>query len=951
MHNRLWFSLLGPVRAWRGPDEVALGSPQQRAALAALLLREGAQASIDELIDAVWGAEAPRSAEKTIRTYVYRLRRILDPGDTGQSIIATVGNGYVLRASAEECDLLAFRHELGEADRARRTGDLVAAAGHLRAALALWQGTPLAGMTGPYAETHRATLARLRRSAIESRLTLDFQLGESGQAVVELTTLVSDSPLDERLRELLMLALYRSGRQADALAAYREGQALLAEELGIDPGPDLRSTYERILRADPALIEAPAPITETPKEEISAPVPAQLPADLPSFTGRDTELALLGTFLPPAGTTSLAGVVIAGMAGIGKTTLAVHWAHHIAHRFPDGRLYVNLRGFDPAGSALTPTEIMRAVLDSLGVPPQAVPATLDAQTALYRSRLSGRRVLVLADNARDVEQVRPLLPGTPGSLLLVTSRTQLPGLIAADGAQLVNLDLMPATDALAFLTARLGAARTGAEPGAAGKIIKHCAGLPLALAIVAARAAIHPRFSLASIASELRDNDGSLDAFSLDDTTIDVRDVFSWSYQALSPEAARLFRLLALHPGPDVTVPAAASLAGLSPRSAKPLLNALTRSHLLTEHVPGPYSSHDLLRAYAGELVDGHDSDTQQHAAIERMLDHFLHTAFPPSLRYPLTRKPIPIEPPVQGAVVQDIASDRAADWFTGEQQVVLGAIKESYVRGFDRHTWQLAWTIGSVLHVRGQWLDLLETQHTALRAAQRSGDVFGQATAHLWLARANTGLARFDEALHHLGQSHELFGELDDLSSQANVHRTFGWALETRGADGDVEAALEHSYQALKLTQELGERSTQATALNAVGWGHALLGQYSEALERCTQALALLEELGEVYGQADTWDSIGYAHHHLGHYDQAAAAYERAIALYEQLGVDIRIAATGQRLGDTHVAAGDLTAARAAWTGALAMFEHLRHPAAEDVRAALAELGAGRGPAPGTTP
>jgi DNA-binding SARP family transcriptional activator len=934
VQERLWFSLLGPVRAWRGPDEVDLGSPQQRAALAALLLREGAQASVDELIDAVWGEDAPRSAEKAIRTYVYRLRRALDPAGVARSAIATVGNGYVMRVAADECDLAAFRAELTKAEGARRSGDLVKAAGHLRAALALWQGTPLAGIQGVYADVQRATLDRLRRSAIEARLTLDFQLGEFGKAVVELTSLVAESPLDERFRELLMLALYRSGRQAEALAAYREGQALLADELGIDPGPDLRSTYERILRADPALVEQPA--VAEPVEPTPLPVPAQLPADLAAFTGRETELALLDGLLSDSAT--LVTAVIAGMAGVGKTTLAVHWAHQVAPRFPDGQLYVNLRGFEPTGSAMTAGETMRAVLDSLGVPPQAVPASVDAQTALYRSLLAGRRVLILADNARDADQVRPLLPGTPGCLVIVTSRTQLPSLIAADGARPVSLDLLPSADALAFLTNRLGTQRLAAEPDATRKIIDHCAGLPLALAIVAARAAIHPNFSLASIAAELRDSHGSLDAFTVADTTIDVRDVFSWSYHMLPPEAARLFRLLALHPGPDIATPAVASLVGMPVRAARSLLGTLTRSHLLIEHVPGRFSSHDLLRAYATELTGAHDSEAERHDALGRMLDHYLHTAFAASALFSPNRERIPLGPPVAGAVVEELAdADAAVAWFSQEQSVLLAVVKDAFARGFDAHCWQLAWTTALFLDSRGHWLDLLVAQHTGLDAADRSGDKYGQAVAHRALGRANGDLSRFDAALKHLWLAFDLFGEVGDVRAQANIHRQFSWTLEQRGADGDLTAALDHACKSLELHRKSSDTHGQAAALNAVGWYHGLLGQYSEALEHCEQALALMRETGDRYGQADTWDSIGYAHMHLGHHDEAADSYRHAIDLYRQLGVTFAEAETSRRLGDTLMAAGDRQAAIAAWTTSLAMLDQLRHPLADEVRALLA--------------
>lgn len=934
MPERRWFTLLGPVRAWRGPVEVDLGSPQQRAALAVLLLREGAQASVDELIDAVWGTEAPRSAEKAVRTYVYRLRRALQP-DAADAVatppvIETVGNGYVMRVSADECDLMSFRHELAQAEAARRAGDLGAAAAHLRSALALWQGTPLSGMQGSYAEAHRTTLENLRRSAIEARLTLDFQLGEFRTAAVELTTLVAENPLDEKFRELLMLALYRSGRQAEALNTYRQGQLVLADELGIDPGPALRSTYERILRADPELIES-APEADDVIE--SLPLPAQLPPDLPNFTGRDDELRQLDAMLHE-GRMSLVTTVIAGMAGIGKTTLAVHWAHQVANRFPDGQLYVNLRGFEPTGAALTPAEAMRAVLDSLGVPPRTIPADLPAQTVLYRSLLSGRRMLVLADNARDVEQIRPLLPGTPGCLVIVTSRTHFPSLVAAEGAHPVNLDLLPSADARVFLADRLGLPRLIAEPDATEDIIEHCAGLPLALAIVAARAAINPRFTLAAIAKELRDNENSLDAFSVSDAAVDVRDVFSWSYHTLEAPAARLFRLLALHPGPDVTVSAAASIAGLPRRETRALLATLTRCHLLTEHVPGRFFSHDLLRAYAGELTAAHDTETERQAALRRMVDHHLHSAFAAALLLSPNREPITVTERAAEVVVEQLAdADHAFAWFTEEHDVLLTVIRDAYARGFDTHTWQLAWTVAHFLDRRGHWQDLLAAQQIGLNAAERSNDIFGQAVAHRAMARAYGDLGRFDESLTHLRRTFALFGELGNVLAQAHTHRQFSWVLEQRGEFGDHAAALSHAYQSLALYRELRDPFGEATALNAVGWYHALLGQYDNALSRCTQALALLTEQEERYGQADTLDSLGYIFQHLGRYTESADSYHQAIDLYHELGVSYAEAESSWRLGNMHRDTGDTTAARAAWTRALGLFLQLGHSSADAVR------------------
>lgn len=435
--------------------------------------------------------------------------------------------------------------------------------------------------------------------------------------IAELTALTGEHPLREQLWRLLMLALYRSGRQAEALAAYRKTRSTLVAELGIEPGAALRELHNRILTADAALdlsasgpAESQEPLWER-TDPIASPTarqaasPAQLPADLGTFTGREAELAQLKGLLPDDGEppTTLLISAIGGMAGIGKTTLAVHWAHRIAHRFPDGQLYINLRGLHPTGSAMPPAEAIRIFLDALGVPAQNIPASPEAQAALYRSLLAGRRMLILLDNARNAEQIRPLLPGSSGCLVIVTSRSQLTGLVANDGAHPLTLNPMTPAEAHGFLARRIGAARLAAEPRAADELITLCARLPLALAIVAARAATYPGFTLDAIAQELRDNQGSLDAFTGYDPTTDIRAVFSCSYETLSAPAARLFSLLGLHSGPDLSAPAAAALAGLSSAKTQRLLVELTGAHLLTARAPGRYTLHDLLRIYAVERV------------------------------------------------------------------------------------------------------------------------------------------------------------------------------------------------------------------------------------------------------------------------------------------------------------------------------------------------------------
>jgi tetratricopeptide (TPR) repeat protein len=668
-------------------------------------------------------------------------------------------------------------------------------------------------------------------------------------------------------------------------------------------------------------------------------VPRQLPAAVGYFAGRAGELATLTGLL--RGRAEAGGTVvisaIGGTAGVGKTALAVYWAHQVADRFPDGQLYVNLRGFDPSGQVMAAAEAVRRFLDALGVEPQRIPADLDAQAALYRSQMAGQRMLVVLDNARDTTQVRPLLPGAPTCLVLVTSRNRLTGLVVADGAHPISLDLLSVAEARELLAPRIGVDRVATEPDAVAEIITACARLPLALAIVAAHAATHPRLSLAVLADGLRGSGDRLDALATDDPTTDARAVFSWSYHALTPQAAWLFRLLGLHPGPDITAPAAASLAGLPTNTVRPLLTELTRASLLVEHNPGRCTFHDLLRAYAADLTHATDTDEQQRAATHRILDHYLHTAYTAEQLLNPTRDPLVLTPPQPGVTPEHPTDcQRALDWFTAEHPVLLAAVDHAAATGFDTHTWQLAWTLTDFLNRRGHWYDLAATQHAAVAAAQRLADLTAQAGAHRYLARAYTHLGRFGDAYTQLGHALDLTTQAGDLAGQAHTHHTLALVWERQGRHAE---ALDHARQALDLFGAADHRVGQANALNIVGWLHALLGDHRQALIYCQQALPLLRELDDHYGQAATWDSLGYAHHHLGHHTQAIACYQHAIDLVRDLGDRYNEAIILTRLGDTHHAASDTDAARDAWQQALTILDDLGHPDAERVRTKLAAL------------
>jgi len=668
-------------------------------------------------------------------------------------------------------------------------------------------------------------------------------------------------------------------------------------------------------------------------------VPAQLPADVAGFTGRTDELHRLDALLARESggqPTAVTIIAITGTAGVGKTALAVHWAHRVRHHFPDGQLYVNLRGFDPAGALAHPTEVVRRLLDALAVPATRVPSDLDAQSALYRTLMADRRMLILLDNARDAGQLRPLLPGAAGCLVLVTSRHHLSSLVAADGAHPVPLGLLTADEARLLLGRRLGMDRVAADTAAVDEIIARCAALPLALVVAGARAATRssPDFPLHRLAAELRDTAERLDAFAGDDPATDVRAVFSWSYRTLTAAAARLFRLLGLHPAPDIGVAAAASLAGLTVGGVERLLTELARAHLIVEHRPRRYAFHDLLRAYAAEQARSVEPQPQLDAAIHRILDHYLHTAYTAAMLLNPGRDPIALAPSRDGVTPEPLADqEQAMAWFAAEDAVLLAAVQYAAGAGWDGHAWQLAWTLVHHLDRRTHWHDWAATQRAALGAARRLDDPTAQAVAHRFLALAEIQLGRFDDARANLRQALDLYRQAGDRLGPAHTHVHLGMACVRQG---DNAAALDHVGQALTLFRAADHRAGQALALNNVGWLHAQLGNYEPALASCEQALALQQELGNRDDEAATWDSLGYIHSHLGHHGEAVACYQSALDLRSDIGDYYGEACTLSHLGDAHQRAGDPATAGTAWRHALAMLERLNHPDADLVRTKL---------------
>ena len=945
--------VLGPLAVWRDGLPVPLGPVRQRAVLGLLVLHAGTSLNRATIIDALWGSDPPPTSVVMVQAQVSRIRRMLGSGPApyGGARLSWDGSGYQLTPDGIGLDLAEFGEMTDQARAAAATGNAVAACELYERALRLWRGHVLEDIELLYADPGVTGLGRRRDAVVIEYAAAAASAGLPGRVLSHVEALTVREPLDERAHAQLMMILAATGRQAAALRAYQDLAGRLDTELGVRPGPELSAAHQRVLRQQIPAAGAPTAGHAVPPPRAAGPEggqgrsrpevpgrvgPRQLPPAVPGFAGRAGELAaltgLLDQVAASAGTVVISA--IGGTAGVGKTALAVHWAHQVAGRFPDGQLYINLRGFGPSGQPVTAAEAVRQLLDGLGTAAERIPHGLDAQAGLYRSLLAGRRMLILVDNARDPGQVRPLLPGAPGCLVLVTSRNELTGLGAADGAHLLTLDVLTEEEATELLENRLGRPRVAGEPGAVTDLIGLCSRLPLALSIVAARAAARPQLPLATLAAELRGTDARLDLLSTSDAVTDVRTVFSWSCQQLTLPAARMFRMIGVHGGPDIALPAAASLAGLPAARARPALAELTGTHLLSEHVPGRYAMHDLLRAYAAEQARGTASRDPARAALHRVLDHYLHTASAASLALYPQRDRIPLDPPQPLVWPEEFTSrERAAQWLHTEQQVLMTAISQAAEAGFGRHAWQLAWAVAMFFNWQGSWQELMVTQQTALAAAVRLGDQAGQAEAHRFLGHAHSRLGDRAAAAAHLTQALALVEQFGGTAAQARAHFDLGRLCIMQGGKGE---ALFHVEQSLRLYRTAGHRSGLGNALNAASWLNAEMGRGSEALEYGTQALAIHRELGDRTDEAAALDTLGYAQSQLGNHAEAVAWYQRAVDLYGDLSDRHDRAEVLIHLGDAHRAVGDDGAARHAWQRALALLEDMDHPDAGRVRARL---------------
>ncbi len=918
------FRLLGAVEVRIDGRVVDIGHARQVCVLASLLVTANNAVPVDQLTERAWGEPPPKRARDTLHSYISRLRKTLCATDVTLDLHPS---GYVLAVDPAAIDLVAFRDLVAESARAANDES---AAELLERALALWRGPALGILDTPWLNAARDTLHAERLAAQLDHYDVALRLGRHGDMVGALADAVAEHPWDERIVGQYMLALYRCGRPADALAAYRRLRARLAEELGVDPSPPLQLLHRKILGADPALAApGPAPAgRRMPDGATTGPVPRQLPGSSSAFTGRKEELAALDRAIGEHGGGTAVALVTGG-GGMGKTWLALRWADINAPLFPDGQLYANLRGFDPTGDPVDPAVVLRGFLDALGIEPAKVPVDPDAQTALYRTLLAGKRVLVMLDNARDSATVLPLLPGSTACAVMVTSRRQLNALVVSHGARTVTVGVLPVHDARDVLTRGLAGPITDDDESALTAVLDHCAGLPLAIGIAAARAAAQPDMSLSVLAEDLRAARTRLDALDAGELSVNLRAVLAASVSGLTERALSLFALLGLTHGPDTALPAVASLAGRSVAGTRAVLGELATAHLVSEPAPGRYRMHDLVRLYAIELAD-RDATAAGEARL-RLLDHYLHSAHGAAMLLSPHREPLALAPVRPGVVTVPLADlDAAMVWFAAEHPVLLATIRYAAESGHDAYACALPWTLATYFDRRGHWRDWVAAQHTAVAAAQRLDDWSAQAGAQRLLANAYSNLRAYDDALSHLKAALDLFEKYDDDAGRAHTHFDIALLYDRQARPAD---ALPHATMSRTFYRATANQLGEAIALNAIGWYHCELGEYAEALEQCGHALTITRAAGSRYGEANTLDSIGYAHHHLTAYQEAIGAYREAIEIFQQIGDSHAEAITLDHLADSLGAVGERDEARDVWGAALVLLEALDHPDAENVR------------------
>jgi DNA-binding SARP family transcriptional activator/tetratricopeptide (TPR) repeat protein len=899
------FGLLGTVEAWVDGVPLQLGHARQRCVLAALLVEPRHVLPVDQLVHRVWGENPPRQGLSTLYGYVYRLRQVLTPAGVD---LQRCQGGYRLMIDPAAVDLHRFQRLVatGGDDRGRLAA--------VEEALGLWRGEALAGLDTPWVNALRRTLDQQRLTAELDRYDLALRLGKDSDLLADMYVLAQANQLDERLAGQLMLALYRAGRPAAALEHYNLVREHLVTGLGTEPSPALRQLHQRILNADPTLGRDDEPASS----EVVA--WRQLPMDIAEFTGRQRELAQLDALVDadaPDQPTAVVISAIEGMAGVGKTRLTVHLAHQLINkqRYDDVQLWTDLRGFDADHPPADPSDVLENFLRLLGVPGDNIPTDLESRAALYRDRLAGKKALILLDNAAREEQVRPLLPGRPGCLVLITSRRSMSGL---DGAHMMRLDVLSPKKAVELMARIATDGRIPAQPQAAARVADLCGHLPIALSLAARRLRARPQWTVDDLVNRLTASDG-------------LNNTFELSYRAIPADQQRLFRLLGLHVGNDVTAASAAALTGWPLPHAEDVLEALLDEHLLQQEITDRYRFHDLIRPYARHLAEAEETEEDRTRAVHRLLCWYLHTAEAArNVLDPHRTRVIDLEPLPADCTVPEFGDyDQALAWYEEERATLVAVVRAASPLGLATVAWQLSWVMMSLFYRRSYWDDWITTFRIALTATQTLGERRAEGIIWRGLGVAYGDLRRFDTAIDCYQRAQTLFEEVGDVHAQ-------GWNLNNLGVihvDLGNLATAEHCFQqALSLLRETGDQQGEGFCLNNLGDTSRRLGNTTAAVTYLTEALAIQRQREDHVGLQFTLTTLGDLHQDAEQYDTALDYYQRALATSRQLDDQRTAARTLANLAKIHHALGDTPAAADHWRQAHAVFTELGDPQAEDI-------------------
>ncbi|MGC9671358.1 BTAD domain-containing putative transcriptional regulator [Planosporangium sp. 12N6] len=960
------FRLLGPLEVGHTGGVVALGGPRQRAVFAALLLHANDTVSVSYLVDAAWETP-PATPGSNIRTYVAGLRRRLDAAGSAASRLVSRPGGYALRVEPGELDLATFDELAGRGEQALRAGEVAEAATCFEEALRLWRGQPLEGLAvGPPVRAELARLDERRLIVVEQHAQTMIELGRYEPLIGELRRAVLRHPLREQLWAQLMRALYQADRAAEALQAYESARRVLADELGADPGPELRRLHQGMLRGDGWL---PAGRAERRTVEVRR---NALPRDLADFTGREDELRRLRVALSDASMRAVPIVTIDGMAGVGKTALVVHAAHRLADRYPDAQLMIDLHAHTPDREPLDAAAALDELLRAWGVPADEIPRGLNEQTARWRSELADRRALIVLDNAASAEQIRPLLPGSPGCLVLVTSRRQL---VELESNLAISLDLLTPSDAVTLFARVAGEQRAAAELDSVREVVALCGNLPLAIRLAAARLRSRPTWSVSHLADRLRDGQRRLSELS--GTDRGVAAAFTLSYHHLAPGQQRLFRLLGLHPGTDLDAYLAAALADLGLRDADQFLEDLLDVHLLQQPAVGRYRFHDLLRQYARTTVERNEPESSRRQAVTRMLDYYLHVAhlaaeqLNPGGRHAAVGS---ARRPAENPTVADHAA--ALAWLETERTNLADAAAYAAGHGWYTHAWQLPHALWFFYFIRGHAKDWTTTHRLALDASEHLNDQVALAVTRKNLGTACWQTGKYDEALEHYRYALAGYRAVGDDHGRSAVLNNLGLIYRSLHR---YEDAVDHYREALVLARKTGDRQGEGQTLGNLGSVYERLGRYETAIDHTRQALDLMRETGDRRDEGDTLSTLGTIYRHLGQYDRSREHLHQALRIAREVGDRTTETVILNDIAETHRAQGqyreallhhhqaldhsrtvqdrlqqarahdgighllrerDLAAARQNWRQALDIYTELGLPEADELRHRINQLG-----------